>query len=366
MKGEIAGKNFVEMEAMKYWSYPAAQAAKQKTEVYNYIMSGDYIGALKVDGYYQRVVKDDEGNCFMIARNRNVKGEVVNKIDWMPQIQNWLNSLPNGTCLLCECYWPGNEGSKNITSILGCLKDKAIARQKEHPLHLYVFDCIAYGSENLMDAPYEDRIKFVNILKKIYADPCVDYAEYYSGKELWDKLQDYLSSGREGAVIMKRDAIVYEKRTPARVSIKVKKELHQTIDCVIIGTNPPLKEYTGKDIDSWTYWIDAKTGENLPEGEHYNKYYNGAAIIPVTKTYYNKWPGSFKLGLWDGENAKYIGDVSGLTDEMKQNHENYIGKVVEVGAMEIMDTGGLRHPKILCIREDKKPIECTLDQLEIA
>lgn len=363
MKGEIAGKNFVEMECMRYWSYPAAQAAKQKDEVYNYIMSGDYIGALKVDGYYQRIVKDDAGNCFMIARNRNVHNEVINKLAWLPQIQPWLDRIPNGTCLLCECYWPGNEGSKNITSILGCLKDKAIVRQKDHPLHLYVFDCIAYNGSNLMNVPYEERIGFVEKLKETVPDPYIEYAEYYSGKELWVKLQNYLAEGREGAVIMRRDAIVYEKRTPARVSIKVKKELQQTIDCVILDVNPPIRDYTGKDIDNWKYWADAKTGEVLPEEELYNLYYNGASIIPVTKTYYKGWPGSFKLGLWDGQNAKYIGDVSGLTDEMKENWKNYIGKVVEIGAMEIMDTGGLRHPKILQIRTDKKPIECTMDQL---
>lgn len=366
MTGEISGYNFVEMESMKYWSYPAAQASKQKTEVFNYIMSGDYIGALKVDGYYQRIVKDDEGNCFMIARSRNVKGEVVNKIDWLPQLQPWLDSLPNGTCLLSECYWPGNEGSKNITSILGCLKDKAIARQQKTPLHLYVFDCMAYGGENFLKSPYEYRALTVKKIAEKYPSPYVEYAEFYRGKELWDKLQEYLAEGREGAVIMRADAIVYNKRTPARVSIKVKKELQQTIDCVIIGTNPPNRDYTGKDIDVWKYWVDAKTEAKLPEGEHYKDYFNGAGIIPVTKTYYMGWPGSFKLGLWDGAAAVYIGDVSGLTDEMKANCESYIGKVVEVGAMEIMDTGGLRHPKILCIREDKKPIECTLDQLRIA
>lgn len=365
MTGYIDNFDFVNMQPMKYWSYPAAQASKQKDEVYNYIMSGDYIGALKVDGYYQRIVKDEDGNCFMIARSRNTKGEIVNKLGWLPQIKNWLARLPKGTALLCECYWPGNEGSKNITSILGCLKDKAIARQKDHPLHLYVFDCIAWDGKSLMEVPYSQRATYVRQMCYKYEHPCIDYAAYYEGPELWQQLQDYLASGREGMVIMRKDAIVYQKRTPARVSIKVKKELQQTIDCVVIGANPPTETYTGKEIETWTYWLDLKTGEKL-EGTYYNEYKMGRSLEPVTKGFFHGWCGSLRLGLYDTNlQLFYIGDVSGITDEVKANWKRYVGHVCEIGGMEIMDTGGIRHPKFLGWRDDKEEYECTIDQLKM-
>ena len=365
MKGIIDNYNFVEMDCMRYWSYPAAQASKQHDEVYNYIMSHEYIGALKVDGYYQRIVKDEDGQCFMIARNRNVHGEVINKLDWLPHIKPWLDKLPNGTCFLCECYLPGNEGSKNITSILGCLKDKAIARQKEHKLHLYVFDCMAYDNVSYMNTPYEDRARKVQELSHMYTSEYIDYARYYIGKALWDHLQDYLASGREGMVIMRRDAVVYTKRTPARVSIKVKKELQDTIDCVVIGANPPTHAYTGKEIETWPYWENLRTGEKL-DGNHYKEYQLGEGVGPITKGEYYGWCGSLQLGLYDEDHrCQHIGDLSGITDEVKANWRDYVGKVCEVGGMEIMDTGGIRHPKFLGWREDKAASACTIDQLKI-
>ena len=78
MKGFIGDIDWVNSESMRYWSIPASYSEeKRKSEVVNAIYSGDYYGALKVDGYYQRLIKDEDGSCFMVARNKNVKGEAV-------------------------------------------------------------------------------------------------------------------------------------------------------------------------------------------------------------------------------------------------------------------------------------------------
>ena len=82
MKGYIKDIDWLNIEAMKYWSYPSSYKKDSKTEIRNYIFSGQYMGSLKVDGYYQRIVKDEDGNCFMIARNKDVKGNPINKLDW--------------------------------------------------------------------------------------------------------------------------------------------------------------------------------------------------------------------------------------------------------------------------------------------
>lgn len=367
MFGEISGINWVEAEPMKYWSFPASTADSVKKEtIRNAIFSGEYIGALKVDGYYQRIVKDDEGNCAMIARSRNVRGEVVNKIEWLPQIKPWLDSLPNGTCLLCECYWPGNEGSKNITSILGCLKDKAIQRQKDSPLHLYVFDIMAWSGINFDKMKYVDRAQHVRSIAAALPSPYVEYAEYFEGKELWDKLQDYLASGREGVVIMRKDAIVYNKRTPARVSIKVKKEIKETIDVFFTGrATPPKKEYTGKEIETWQYWADCRIGELLEKGEHYFDYQRGEMIEPVTKSYYLGLAGSLEIGLVRDDKVVVVGYLSGLTEEIKSAPEQYKFRVIEVGAMDIdPESHALRHGKMLGWRDDKNWKDCLWGQLE--
>ena len=100
MRGYINGIDWINIDPMKYWAFSASyDKEKKRAETETLVRSGDYLGALKVDGYYQRLIKDEDSNCFMIARNRNVKGEIVNKIEWLPQISEWLQKMPVGTCL---------------------------------------------------------------------------------------------------------------------------------------------------------------------------------------------------------------------------------------------------------------------------
>ena len=384
MKGYVNGIDWINAEAMKYWAHTSATPAeKRKNEIRNAVFSGEYIGARKVDGYYERLIKDEDGNCFMVARSKNVHGEATEKLAWVPQIHNFMESLPNGTVLLSECWLPGDEGSKKITSLLGCLKDKCIARQeKGQKLHFYIFDIMAWGGEDYTKAPFVDRIELLSLISNIYKHNYVEWAQYYEGVQLWDKLQQYLAEGYEGMVIMRKDAPVYFKRTPARVSFKVKKEIAETIDCFFTGkATPPSRDYQGKEIENWQYWVDQDTDERLPIGNHYYEaFMDGKRYIPVTKPYYLHYAGSLEIGLvkpangrcritpdseWvDGLNIVPIGYLSGLTDEIKMNYKDYAGRVIEVGAMELNDTGGLRHAKMLGWRDDKTWQECTLDQLK--
>lgn len=384
MKGYVNGIDWINAEAMRYWSHPSSVSAeRRKQEIKNAIFSGEVLGARKCDGYYERLIKDEDGNCFMVARSKNVHGEATEKLAWVPQIHPFMESLPNGTVLLSECWLPGDEGSKKITSLLGCLKDKCIARQeKGQKLHFYIFDIMAWGGEDYSKTPFADRVERLHLISHTYVHDYIEWAQYYEGVQLWDKLQQYLAEGYEGMVIMRKDAPVYFKRTPARVSFKVKKEIAETIDCFFTGkATPPSKDYQGKEIENWQYWVDQDTDERLPIGNHYYEaFMDGKRYIPVTKPYYLHYAGSLEIGLvkpangrcritpdseWaDGLNIVPIGYLSGLTDEIKMNYKDYAGRVIEVGAMELNDTGGLRHAKMLGWREDKVWQECTLDQLK--
>ena len=369
MKGYVNGIDWINAEAMKYWSHTSATPVeKRNTEIKNAIFSGDYIGARKVDGYYERLVKDEDGNCFMVARSKNVHGEATEKLAWVPQIHDFMDGLPNGTVLLSECYLPGDEGSKKITSLLGCLKEKCIARQeKGQKLHFYIFDVMAWAGADFTKISFEQRVDFLKTAP--YGHPCeyVEWAEYYEGAKLWDMLQKYLADGYEGMVIMHKDAPVYFKRTPARVSYKIKQELKQTIDCFFTGrASAPTKDYTGKELESWQYWVDQNTDERLPLGNHYYEaFMDGKCYIPVTKPYYLHYAGSLEIGCVD-KNGKIvsIGYLSGLSDEIKMNYKDYEKRVIEVGAMELNDTGGLRHAKMLGWRDDKDWTECSIEQLK--
>ena len=368
-KGYIKNIDWVNAEAMKYWAHPSAYKKDKKIEIKNAVFSGQYWGALKKDGYYQRLVKDEEGDCYMIARSKNVKGEAINKYEWVPQLHDFMNGLPNGVVLLCECYLPSKPGSSNVTGLLGCLKDKCISRQENNgKLHFYIFDVCAWDGENWNTRPALDRFKFLESLSEKYSYEYIEWAKYYNGEELWERLGEALISGEEGMVITREDCPIYFKRTPARMTIKVKKELANTIDCIFTGkATPPTKEYTGKEIETWQYWEHQITGEKK-QGNFYKAYMSGEPWVPVTKPYFNEWAGSMEIGLVKGDKVIPIGYLSGLADEIKANVKKYKGAPIEITCMEIQyhEDGrqpGLRHAKFVRFRPDLSITDCNWEKV---
>lgn len=359
MTGYINGVDWVNCDAMRYWSFPKTYKGDPKTETREFIMSGNYLGARKMDGYYQRVVKDEDGNCFMLARNKNVKGEMTNKIEWVPHLNPFFESLPNGTVLIVECYLPGNEGSKKVTSLLGCLKEKCIARQEAgQKLHLYIFDMPVYGGESFVTEGAAKRFERLRYNKLDFINEYVEVAQYYTGEELWNELAEIFEEGGEGIVIVRNDCPYYFKRTPARMSIKVKKEIKNTIDVIVMGGVAPTKEYNGKSIETWKYWHNLYTDE-LSEENHYKEYMDGEPWEPVTKNWFYGWAGSVQVGAVKDNKVVCIGRISGLTEEILANVDEYKGKVMEITCMEVFeDTQGLRHPKFVQWRPDLTARDC--------
>lgn len=364
MKNYINGIDFHELPAQKYWSFPSGYKKDAKLETKNMIFGGDYIGARKMDGAFYKFLKDEDGNMELIGRSKSVNGGYLNKIEWVPQLHEFFNALPNGTCLLGEIYFPNNEGSSNVTTIMGCLKDKALARQeKGNKLHYYVFDVLAWSGKSIYTESMDNRSCAVSALETNYKFDYVEFAQYYEGKELWENLQSILLSGGEGVVITKRDTCYQPGKRPARQTLKVKKEIQQTIDCFFTGhAAAPTKEYTGKEIESWRYWLDTQNNEKL-EGQFFYDYCANKPIIPITKSYYFGWAGSLEVGVVRGEEIVPIGWLSGLTEEVKENWKDYKGKCVEITCMEILPTGGLRHAKLVQFRPDLTIRECSWEKI---
>ena len=360
----INGIDFHSLEAQKYWSFAKSYKGDPKTEAQNMIFSGEYLGSRKMDGAWYKFVKNDDGSMELLGRSKSVSGDYLDKIDWVPQLKEYFNKLPNGTCLLGEIYFPNNEGSKNTTTIMGCLKDKAIARQeKGDKLHYYVFDILAFDGKDYLKMPAEQRFEQLDLTGRTYPCEYVEYAKYFEGKELWNELQTILASGGEGVVITRKDSLYAPGKRTARATLKIKKELQETIDCFFTGhATAPTKEYTGKEIETWQYWLNERTGEKL-NGEYYKEYFNGAPLIPITKPYFNGWAGSLEIGVIKNDKVVPIGYLSGLSDEIKANYKDYKGKVIEVGAMEVLETGGLRHAKMLNFRPDLTIKDCTWDKI---
>ena len=128
---------------------------------------------------------------------------------------------------------------------------------------------------------------------------------------------------------------------------------------------PPSRLYTGKEIETWKYWQNERTGEKFISEESYEDYMAGALIVPITKPYFNGWAGSLEIGILRDGKVYPLGYLSGLSDAIKAHPEEVKGKVIEITAMEIMDTEnkGLRHAKMLCFRPDLTYKDCTYEKV---
>lgn len=361
MKGFINGVDFHELEPQKYWSYPSSYKKDKKTEIHNMVFSNDYIGSRKMDGAFFKFLKDEDGNMELCGRSKSVNGDYLDKIAWVPQLHEFFSTMPNGTCLLGEIYFPNNEGSHNVTTIMGCLCEKALQRQeKGDKLHYYVFDVLAYDNVSYLKQKANYRFNKVKELSVTNNYDYLEFAEYLAGAELWDEYQRILSIGGEGVVITKVDSCYQPGKRPARQTLKLKKELTDNIDVIIIGANPPKEEYTGKDIVNWKYWQNTVTGDKLNSALYWNYWNNKEPLRPITRTYFHGWAGSLKIGLIKGSESVQIGSLSGLEDTILENWRDYIGKVAEISAMEIYDeTAGIRHPRFIRWRPDKDAKDCT-------
>ena len=379
MTGIIDGYNFKEMEPQKYWAPPASWTdIKKKETTEARIFSGDWFGAEKKDGYFSKLVKDDEGNIGLYSRSRNVNGEYPEKSEWVPHLKGFFDWLPNGTCLLGELYLPSKPGSSNITTLLGCLKEKCIARQEQgEKLNFYVFDVLAYDGKSIYTSPLMARTVVLSKIFNDYADEVnpgghligegpsfgyIDFATYYSGKELWNKLQHILANGGEGMVITRSGAPYQPGKRPSKDCQKVKKELQENIDCFFTGRGTaPTRLYTGKEVGTWKYWQDIRTGAKL-EGQLFNEYRDGATIEPITKPFFYGWAGSLEIGVLKDGQVYPIGYLSGLEDAVKADPGAQAMKCIEVTAMEILETGGIRHAKLERFRPDLAPSDCTYEK----
>lgn len=367
MYGYINGYDFYNMKAEKYWA-PTKNINIQEL-VRNAVYSGDYIGSRKVDGHWYMIIKDEDGNLIFRGRTESVNGGYHNKIGHVPHLKEQFEKLPNGTVYLGELYFANKEGSRNVTTIMGCLENKAIARQeKGEKLSFYVFDCLAWNGKLHFDKKLSQRIKCLSCIPQLCDITYLPRARYYSGEKLLEFISYCRAQGWEGVVLQRADGLYEPGKRPARKSIKVKKELDNEIDCFLTGNyKKSTWEYTGKEIENWTYWWDDKN-EVFMEGLYYDEYLAGAPYFPITKGAFYGWAGAVEIGVLKGSEVVPIGWISNVTEEIKtqiiQENSPLIHKVCKVSAMLIEhDTHALRHARIMEWRDDISWEDCTYEKV---
>ena len=344
--------------------------------------SGNYFGQLKKDGYWYQFEKH-EHNSYLFSRSASTITKLqAEKSANVPHIVDALNTLPDETILIGEIYYP-NGTSKNVTTIMGCLAPKAIERQNGSygKIHYYIHDILMYKGIDFVEQKATNWQRY-QILQKIFYLHGLDKYDFLELAESWEddlysRVGDSLAAGEEGMVIKAKEGI-YEPGKRPTTNIKAKQV--DFADAIIIGFEKPNKNYEGKEIENWQYWINPED-ENYVNGKEYKYpigfYYKAFEVDdeneykPVTKAYYMNWYNArIKLGVYDDNgNIKEIGTIhSGISDEMKkdmtENPQNYLNKVVKIQCMSLdKKEKTIRHGFYKGIHPEKNPQECTLQEI---
>ena len=352
------------IEPMKIWKIPEG-----KEHMFGELAeSGDYFAQLKKDGYWYQYEKTSDGeHSYLFSRTvSRTTGILTEKLNNVPHIAVALCNVPNGTTLIGEIYYPGKT-SKNVTTIMGCLPQKAIDRQVEQgKIHYYIHDIIKYKSESLINKGAWERYQ---ILKECWEDSGLgNYSFLELAQSFEDNLQERamkaLDDGEEGMVFKKKDAPYSPGKRPAWQTFKIKKIDY--LDAVCIGFCDATKEYTGIEIETWGYWVRDDDGKRVQ-----GCYYGQKGYTPVTKGYFFGWKTAIAIAAYNEETKRFeqIGTIaSGLTDELRkdfaENPEDYLGQVVSLQCMEIdKKEHTCRHGFFKGFRYDKDATDCTISSI---
>ena len=318
--------------------------------------SGTAFGQIKKDGYWYQFEKH-EHYSYLFSRSASTVTKLQSeKSANVPHIMEALSVLPKDTILIGEIYYPGGS-SKTVTTIMGCLPKKAIERQngKSGLIHYYIHDIIMFNGLDFVKNKVSNYDRY-RILKKIFekynlANDYIELAEAWTDN-LYSRVGTALAAGEEGMVIKVKDGIYEPDKRPLTM-LKAKKV--DFIDAVIIGFEEPTKEYYGKEIQNWNYWIQNENGQP------------GA----VTKPYYMGWHNSrIKIGAYNNKGILVeIGTIhSGISDEMKEDMTNnpnkYLNKVCSIQCMELdKKEHTIRHGFFKYMRDDKDIIDCQIEDI---
>ena len=367
-------------EPMKYFapsSTMSSDARRMKLE--QMIDSGEYLFGLKTDGNWSRAVLASDRQALQtrgISTVTKTYGEIQDKVLFWNDVCR--AGLDGDTVILGEVYLPGGI-DKDTGAILRCLPPKAIARQKENPLKWRIFDVLVLDGRDYMNTGFEERIKLIPKVVERINSPLVEGVTYYEmDNTFFDKMGEIFARGGEGAVCYRKSSLyVPGKRGPhAWDTVKVKQEISSEIDAFITGIVPGERIYTGKDLAAWQLWENQRSGEKVV-GSYFGEYQTGGAYIPITKNYFNNWPGAIQVSVYDNNyNEVPLCKVSGLTEDFKTSlrdePERWIGCPVSISGMMVSsaraDSEGngisIRHPLLKRIREnDISKEDCTLAKM---
>jgi ATP-dependent DNA ligase len=331
--------DFETMEPMKYYDNPEPKTSSAQEKRFSIIggdLSKNYVATRKFDGDWGCFIHYKKG-CNLI-RSRSISkvtgkyGDYTAKLPSLVKIMD--EYLPDNTCFLGEiCLSGANQTANTIGTILRCLPEKAIERQKTTPIEVHIFDLLMYDGQDLTNIPYINRLKALEFLNPFIGNTFY-LPEIYEEGNFSEIADNIIAKGGEGLVLqLKTNSYMPGTRT-AWKTLKLKQALPH-MDLQVIATLEPQKSYDGICLDNWQYF----------EGD-----------TAVTKPYYMHW----KNGITVDFNGTKVDITSGLTDEDREwlsteEAQNMIkkgGLFAEVKAMSVNSRNSLRHPALVRLRPD--------------
>ena len=199
--------NYRGLAPMKYWAAPASmEPEKFDTRLQAIVASGDYVYAEKIDGNLSRAIVG-EPDPILQTRGISVKtdtfGEIQDKVLWWDDV---VRAFDKPTVIVGEVYVDGGV-DRDVGSVLRSLPDKAIKRQKKHPLKWYVFDVLCYEGMELQDEPLSTRISYIEKVVARIGNPLVRGAIYKTATpdNFFAELDAILARGGEGVVLSNKE-----------------------------------------------------------------------------------------------------------------------------------------------------------------
>lgn len=398
----------------------------------SYILEEKFDGTRALVYFLSQPVEggEDCGYCRVFSRRVSKKtGFYVENTDSLPHIREIDKPELGGTILDGEMFIEGLP-FKEVSSTLNCLWDKAVDRQLEKGfITFHAFDILFYKGVDLRKMPLERRKEYLHLAVEEAENEYIKEVEYYEcgtfidapyteylerieggdedlflealeeNKDTYPNLyrcvenetnltprayyELIVATGGEGLIVKPKNGKYLHKR--GWEYSKIKKFL--TRELIVLGFEEPTKEYTGKDIRKWAYWVEKDTDKRVV-----GNFYGDKNYIPVTKYYFHNQVGVIKLGViltpeelnaipknkrgevefadeyienpnLAGKFTMIVCECSGFDDETREyftrNRAKIMGTVVEVKANELFrDSGKMRHPRYMRQRFDKSPEQC--------
>lgn len=349
-------ERFLMMPMQLYYDATAkTKQSSDKVEAIKQDVNHEFIASEKHDGEACMIIKM---NNTVSIRSRNISVKTKRYGDYtakLPHIVEEFNNIPDNTVVLAElCVNDGTNHanrhtmSTDVGCILRSLPPLALKKQQQQGyIVAVVFDCLMYNGIDLVNCPYEERVQAI----VEHFQPDQDSTGYvYRTDFVYDHFYDFFNSvidkNGEGLVLVRRDYVYSPSKRTAWRTLKWKKHT-ETYDLKVVGTEDFTKEYTGKQLDKWLYFVDENNNrvDNVTDRNN---------LTPVTKGWYYGW----KAAVLCEYNGTIIRCSSGLTDEDRAQlaeqdmQDNITAGVLyaEVSGMQTATQGRLRHPIVNRLR----------------